>query len=114
MLKALGAMGPLLVLLHVTVPVFCTFFFCADEAVQSPSTFFFCWPVVLFNTRAWGMAATLGGNSIFSTLTTVYVSVRGIDQDALASNRFAEAGMVLGQGVSSLFWRVVTVATALG
>ena len=68
----------------------------------------------LFNTRAWGMATTLGGTSAFSILTTVGVSVGGIGPDALASNRFVEAGMVLGNGVSSLLWRVVTVAAASG
>ena len=58
------------------------------------------------------MAATLGGTSVFSILTTVGVSAGGIGQVALASNRFVESGMVLGHGVSSPFWRVVTVGTA--
>ena len=57
----------------------------------------------LFNTKAWGMAAILGGTPVFSFLTTVGVSVGEIDQDALASNKFVEAGIVLGHGVSSLF-----------
>ena len=60
------------------------------------------------------MAATLGGTSVFSIFTTVGGSVGGIGQDALASNRFEETGMVLGHRVSSLFWRVVIVAVASG
>ena len=55
----------------------------------------------LFKTIAQGVAATLGGTSAFSILT-VGVSVGGIGQFAPASNRFVEAGTVLGQGVSSL------------
>ena len=47
MLSALGVVGPLLVLLSVTIPVFCTFFFCTDGAMQSPCTFFFHWPIIL-------------------------------------------------------------------
>ena len=27
--------------------IFCTFFFCAEGAMQSPCTFFFCWPIIL-------------------------------------------------------------------
>ena len=57
----------------------------------------------LGKTIAWGIAATLGGTSAFSTFT-VGVCVGGIGQSALALNRFMEAGMVLGQGVSSLTW----------
>ena len=49
------------------------------------------------------MTATLGGTSVFSILTTVGVSVGGIDQDALTSNKLVEAGIILGHGVSFLF-----------
>ena len=70
----------------------------------------------LFDTRAHGMAATLGGifSSAFSILITVGVSVGGIGQDALALNKFVEAGMVLGHGVSSLFCGVVAVTAGSG
>ena len=48
MLSALGVVGPLLIFLSVTVPVFCIFFFfCTDGSMQSPCTFFFCWPIIL-------------------------------------------------------------------
>ena len=52
-----------------------------------------------------GVVANLGGLlfSACSILITVGASVGGIGQDALASNKFLEAGMVLGHGVSSLF-----------
>ena len=80
--------------------------------LHSSSTGLLHWD--LFNTSVLGIAATLGGTSAFSILTTVGVSVGRIGQDALASNRFVEAGMVLGHGVFSLFWRVVTVAAASG
>ena len=56
------------------------------------------------------MAATLGGTSVFFILT-VGVSV---GEFALASNRFVEAGMVLGHGVSFLTWEIVTLGTASG
>ena len=46
------------------------------------------------------MAATLDGTSAVSILTAG-VSLGGIGQSALASNRFVEAGMVLGHGVPS-------------
>ena len=49
------------------------------------------------------MVATLSRTSVFSILTTVGVSVGGIGQDALTSNKFVEAGLILGHGVSSLF-----------
>ena len=67
----------------------------------------------LFRTIAWGMAATLGQTSV-SSISTVGVSVGGIDQFALASNRFVETGMVLGHGVSSLTWMAVTLGVASG
>ena len=53
----------------------------------------------LGKTIAQGIAATLGGTSAFSTFTAG-VCIGEIGQSALASNRFIEAGMVLGQGVS--------------
>ena len=80
--------------------------------LHSSSTGLLLWG--LFNTRAWGMAVTLGGTSTFSILITVGVSVGGIGQDALALNKFVEAGMVLGHGVSSLFCGVVAVTAASG
>ena len=72
-------MGPLLVLLAVVIPVICTFFY-ANGAVWSPSTLFFAGLLLwgLFNTRVWGMAATLDGTSAFSILTTAGVSVGGL------------------------------------
>ena len=61
------------------------------------------------------MAATLGGIfSAFSILITVGASVGGIGQDSLALNKFVEAGMVLGHGVSSLFCGVVAATAASG
>ena len=62
---------------------------------------------------AWGMAATLDGTSAFSILT-VGVHIEGTGQSTLASNRFVEAGMVLGHGVSSLTWKVGALALVLG
>ena len=62
---------------------------------------------------AWGIAATLGGTSAFPTFT-VGVCVGEIGQSALALNRFMEAGMVLGQGVSSLTWKVGALGIASG
>ena len=120
MLRAFGGIGSSAGLLPLTIPVFSTFFFwirsgfCADGAVQSPTTFFSAGLLLwgLFNTRAWGMAAALGGTSAFSIITTVGVSVGGIGQDTLALNRLVEAGMVIGHGVSSLFCGVVAVTAA--
>ena len=110
-------MVSLLAFLSITIPIFCTFFFFlfANGAVQSLCTFFFHRHIVLWSgqTIAWGMAATLGGTSAFPILTTG-VSLRRIGQSALASNRFVEAGMVLGHGVSSLTWKVVALGTASG
>ena len=65
----------------------------------------------LGKTIVWGIAATLGGTSAFSTFT-VGVCIGGIGQSPLASNRFMEAGMVLGQGVSSLKWKVGALGIA--
>ena len=50
-----------------------------------------------------GIATTFGGifSSALSVLIIVGASIRAIVQDALASNKFVEAGMVLGHGVSS-------------
>ena len=41
-------------------------------------------------------------------------SVGGIGQDALASNKYVEAGMVLDHGVSPLFCGAVAVTAASG
>ena len=60
----------------------------------------------------WG-CCYLGGTSVFSTFT-VDADVGGIGQSALASNRFVEAGTVLGQGVSSLTWKVGALGIASG
>ena len=70
----------------------------------------------LFGTRAWGMAANLGGVlfSASSILITVGASVGGIGQDALNSNKSVEAGIVLGNGVSSLFCGAVAVTASSG
>ena len=65
----------------------------------------------LGKTVAWGIAATLGGTSAFSTFT-VGVCVGGIGQLALALNRFVEASTVLGQGVFSLTWKVGALGIA--
>ena len=88
-LSVLGVVGPLLVLLSVTVPVFLF----ANGAVQSLCTFFLCWPIILNDCRCFS---------------------REKWPICLASNRFMEAGMVLCHGVSSLTWQVVTVGVALG
>ena len=69
-----------------------------------------------FFTNTQGMAATLGGifsSSAFSVLTAG-VSFGGIGQDALALNKFMEAGLVLCYGWSSLFCGAVAVTAALG
>ena len=64
----------------------------------------------------WGIAATLGGvfSSAFFILIAVGASIGGIGQDALASKKFVEAGMVLGHGVPSLFCGDVAVTAASG
>ena len=59
------------------------------------------------------MAATLGGTYAFSILT-VGVCVGGIGQSDLALNKFVEAGMVLGHGLSSLTWKVGALGIASG
>ena len=58
-----------------------------------------------------GIAATLGGT--FSTFT-VGVCEEGIGQSAPGSNRFVEPDMVLGQGVSSLIWKVGALGVTSG
>ena len=70
-------------------------------------------PTCLGKTIAWGIAAIWGGTSVFSTFT-VSVGVGGIGQSALASDRFMEAGKVLGQGVSSLTWKVGALGAGCG
>ena len=65
----------------------------------SSSDLLFCG---LDNIIAWGIAAMLGGT--FSTFT-VGICIGRIGQSALASNRFVKAGMVSGQGMSSLTWK---------
>ena len=85
---------------HLSSPLWGWGGFSADGAVWSPSIHFFYftlgWPIH----HCKGMAATLGGNfsSAFSILIVVGASIGGIDQDALALNKFVEAGMVLGHG----------------
>ena len=119
----LGVVVPLLAVLSLTIPVFCVFChlirsgFCAEGAVQShlhSSAGLLLWG--LFSTRVWGMAAKLGGTffSASSFLITVGAPVGGISQDALTLNKFVEAGMVLGHGVSSLFCGAVAVIAASG
>ena len=70
----------------------------------------------LFSIRAWGIADNLGG--IFFSASSIFItvgpSVREIGQDALASNKFVEACMVIGHGKFSLFCGVVAVTAALG
>ena len=90
--------------LLVTIPIFCTIFlFLLAKGQCGPHVHFssgelFC---SLGKTIAWGIAATWGGTSIFSTFT-LGAGIRGICQSALALNRFMEPGTVLGQRVSSL------------
>ena len=85
-------------------------------AVQSPATLSSAFPWDGFFTITWGMAVPLGGvfSSAFSVLVAVRASIGEIGQDALASNRFVEAGMVLDHGVCSLFCGAVAVTAALG
>ena len=68
-------------------------------------------PICLGKAIAEGIAATLDGTSAFSTFI-VGVCIGGIGQSALALNRVMDAGMVLGQGVSSLIWQVVSLGMA--
>ena len=69
-------------------------------------------------TIAGGIAAILGGvlSSTSSVLRNmgVEVSFGRIVHDALATNKLVEAGMVFGQGVSSLVYRAVAVVEASG
>ena len=62
---------------------------------------------------AQGIAAIWGGTSVFSAFT-VAAGIGVIGQSALASNRFVETGMMFGQGVSSLTWKVGTLGAASG
>ena len=76
----------------------------------------------LFSIRAQGIAACFGGvfSFAFSILTKVGVGTSfmlgGIGHDALATNKFFEAGTGFGHGVSSLVGEAVNVAVfvALG
>ena len=90
--------------------------FCADGAVQSPSTHFFCfvlgWPVYHHK----GDSCYLRWGSLFYLfhLTTVATSFGGIGQDTLASNKFMEADMVLDNGMSTLLCGSMAVTAASG
>ena len=72
-----------------------------------------CSPHVHFSTTclgitiAWEITIVQGDTSVF-----VGTGVGRIGQSALASNKFMEAGSVLGQGVSSLTWKVEALGTA--
>ena len=113
-IETLGVVVALLVTLSLTVPVFCTITFrlgvdfvqmgqCSPH-LHSFSAGLLLW--ALFSTRAWGMAANLGGifSSAFSILITVGASIGRIGQDTLASNKFMETGMVLSWGVLPVLW----------
>ena len=82
---------------------------CNPHVHFSSANLLFC---DLGKTIAWQIAANWGGTSVFSTFT-VGAGIGGIGQSALASNRFMEAGIVLGQGVSSLTWMVGVLGAAL-
>ena len=70
----------------------------------------FCSTCLGINT-AWGIAAVWGGTSVFSTFTEgAAVGITG--RPALASNSFLEVGMVLGQGMSCLTWKVGALGIA--
>ena len=115
MLSTLGIMGPLLFLLSVSVPVLCTlFFFHADKAMWSPCTFFFHRPIILrfVQNQSMGDGSYHGWSFCYLHLNNCGCFSRGFGQEVLASNRIVEAGMMLGHGVSSLVWRVVTVHVA--
>ena len=121
-LRALGIIVSLVVILSFAIPVFCAFYllirsgFCADGAVQSPSTLFFC---LALGWRAQhctgdGCYSGWGPVSCLSILIAVGTFTGEICQDALALNQLEGDGMVLGLGVSSLFCGAEAVATALG
>ena len=67
--------------------------------------------ICLGKTIAWGITAIWGGTSVLSTFTEG-AGVGGIGQSALALNRFVEAGMVLGQRVSYLTWKIGALGIA--
>ena len=83
---------------------------CGPHVHFSSTGLLFCG---LCKTIAQGPADALGGTSALSTFTAG-VCVGGIGQSALVSNRFVEAGMVLGQGVSSLTCKVGALGRASG
>ena len=83
---------------------------CSPHVQFSSADLLFCG---LGKTTTQGIAATPGGTSVFSTFT-MGAGVGGIGQSSLASNRFMEAGMVLGQGMSSLTWKVGALGAASG
>ena len=74
----------------------------------------------LFSIVAWGTAACFGGVffSASSVLTMVGVgtlfTLGGIGHDALATNKFVEAGILFGHGVSSLVVGAVNVTAVVG
>ena len=73
----------------------------------------------LFSIRAWGIAACFGGVffSAFSVLTKVGIGTSftfgGIDHYSLVTNKFLEASIVSGHGVSSLVSGAVDVAVVV-
>ena len=110
-------MVPLLIFMSVTVPILCTFFFFlfANGTVHSPCTFFFCQPIVLWFGQNHSMGDCSYPEWIFCFL---YLNCRclckGNGQSALASNRYVEAGTVLGHGVSSLTLKIGALGIASG
>ena len=86
--------------------------------LHSSSAVFLFWS--LLSIRALGIAACFGGvfSSVFSILIKGgcwdFISIEGIGHDALAMNKFIQAGMGFGHGVSYLFCGAVAVAAALG
>ena len=83
---------------------------CSPHVHFSSADLLFCG---LEKTIAWEIAATQGATSVFSTFI-LGAGIGDISQSALASNRFVEAGMVLGQGVSSATWKVEALGAASG
>ena len=78
---------PWLFFLIVIIPIFLMFLFILAKMGQ-------CGPHEHFSatcsniTIAWGIVATLGGASVFTVGADVHVSVRGIGQSFLVSNKF--------------------------
>ena len=73
----------------------------------------------LFSIMAWAIAACFGGVfSVFSVLTKVGVgtpfTLGGIGHDTLATNRFVEASVVFGHGLSSLVIEAENVVAVVG